>query len=228
VDSRTYRFIYRLATNADIPNEFPKDIRDLRFDTGVFLPQADPASRGRNQMYPARLFLLQDRYLYLVPHPASGEQIIQIHLDDLVQLETGYNLLRGWFKFTPCYGVEEIIYNTRASHALEELLAFLKRRWLWRAPPLRMPGPRVFGDNLDIKFRNMLHFEMDRGEFVLFQYFQAPVRAERKLLFLRRVKPVAGQLVLLTSANRILWITDLYKGYRELYASISRSAPMRR
>jgi uncharacterized radical SAM superfamily protein len=45
------------------------------------------------------------------------------------------------------------------------------------------------------------------------------------VLFFRRVYWRPGNLILLTSWNRIVWITDQHRGRRELYASVSFSAP---
>jgi hypothetical protein len=224
VDSRSYVFIYPLATNADIPADFSQEIRNSPFEAGVFLPQDDS---NRAPQYPARLLLFQEQTFCIIPHPASGQQTIEIPLRDLMQLETAYILLLGWMKFTTRDSVHEIIYNTRASQPLENFLALLRKRWLLDEPPSRNETPALIGDALDVKFRNLLHFETGTEEKAVLQFFQAAVKTDKRVLFFRRVNWLAGHLVLLTSANRILWITDHYKCYRELYAAINRSAPLR-
>jgi len=225
MDSRSYIFIFPLKVNADIPADFQRHIRSLSFEMGVFMPQDDANWFTRPPRYPARLLLLEGRSLYIVPHPTSEQSTVEVKLDDLLQLETGCILLLGWMNFTTRAGVQELIYNTRGSRPLEEFLNVLKRRWLGKIPPLPNTGTLAYGDELDIKFRNSIHFELDREEAVLARYFRAPAPTEKKFLFFRRVTWRPGSLVLWTSRNRIVWITDQYRQRRELYVSIGFSAP---
>ncbi len=225
MDSRTYIFIYPLKTNADIPADFPEDVRSSPFETGVFLPQDDSNWFTRPSRYPARLLLLEGRSLHIVPHPESRQPAVEVKLDELLQLETGHILLLGWMKFTTTGGVHELAYNTRASRPLENFLSTLKRRWLCTLPNVHDVEGLAFGEALDIKFRNLLHFELDPDEAASIQYFQAAVPIEKKLLFLRRRKWRPASLILLTSMNRLVWITDQHRERRELYGSISFSAP---
>lgn len=227
MDSREYRFIYPVNTNSDIPADFPKEIRASCFEAGVFLPQDDSNWYDRAPKYPAQLLLLRAQTLCIFPHPSSGQETVEIPLRDLTQLETGYILLLGWVKFMTRDSVHEIVYNTRASHPLEKFTAFLRKRWLLEETRGTNETLTTFGDELDVKFRNSLHFEIGVDETVLLQFFQAAVKTEKRVLLLRRVKWLAGHLVFSTSARRIVWITDHYKRYRELYAAISRSAPLR-
>ena len=119
----------------------------------------------------------------------------------------------------------KFIYNTRASRPLEKFLIDLKRVWCSVSPMIQSVPSEGYGDELDIKFRNSLHFELDEGEIGVVQYFDAPVPATRKILLFRRLDWRPGNLVLLTSMNRLVWITDQYRDRRELYASISFSVP---
>jgi hypothetical protein len=225
MDSRAYVFIYPLRTNADIPDDFPQEVRTRNFETGVFLPQDDSNWFTRPPKYPARLLLLEDRCLLIIPHPTSAQSSGEIGLDELLQLESGTSLLLGWLRFTTADGVQEIIYNTRASRPLEKFLNRLKRAWCSARSPAQSIDNEAYGDELDIKFRNSLHFELDVREIAVVQYFEAPVSFKKRFLFFHRVDWRPGNLVLLTSMNRLLWITDEYRGGRELYASVSFSAP---
>lgn len=226
MDSREYIFIYALKTNSDIPNDYPREYRNTPFETGVFLPQDDSNWFSRPPKYPARLFLLTGRLLHIIPHPTSAEPPAEIKLDDLIQIEAGSALLRGWLRFTTADRVQEIIYNTRASRPLEDFLVKLKRRWLPNLQFLPKRPIESYGDQLDIKFRNSVHFELDHDEFVIVRYFQAPVRADKRFLLLKRENWRPGNVLLLTSMNRLVWITDEYKRRRELYSSISFSVPL--
>ena len=223
MDSRAYVFIYPLRTAADIPDDFPHEVRTRNFETGVFLPQDDSNWFTRPPKYPARLLLLDDQSFQIIPHPTSVQAPVEIKLDELLQLENGSSLLLGWLRFTTTDGVQEIIYNTRASRPLEKFLNHLKRAWCSTPFPIQSIPDEAYGDELDIKFRNSLHFEVDEREIPLVRYFEAPVPFERKFLFFHRVAWRPGNLVLLTSMNRLLWITDERGGRRELYASNSFS-----
>lgn len=227
MDSRQYIFIYPLKTNADVPADFPREFRTRPFETGIFLPQDNSNWFTRPSRDPARLLLLAGRSFYIVPHPSSGQSSTEIELDDLFQIETGCILLLGWMKFTTRSEVRHLIYNTRASRPLEDFLGTLKRRWLENTPRLPQATTETYGNELDIKFRNSVHYELDGDETALAQYFQAPILNQRKLLFFKREDWHAGNVVLLTSRNRIVWITDQYQHRREFYASISHSVPGR-
>jgi hypothetical protein len=225
MDSRDYVFIYPLETNSDIPGDFPREVRRCTFEAGIFLPQDDSSWFTRPPQYPARLLLLEGRRLQIIPHPTSAHLSTEIKLDELLQLETGTVLLHGWLRFTTPDGVQEIVYNTRASQPLEKLLLLLKQRWLGIFPAIHGTHTDCYGDKLDIKFRNSLLSELDRSEAAVAQYFEAPARTEKKIVLWKRVCWRPGNLILLTSRNRLLWITDQYKGRREPYASISFSVP---
>lgn len=225
MDSRSYIFIYPLKQNADIPADFPREVRNLTFETGVFMPQDDSNWFTRPPKYPARLLLLQGRSLHIVSHPTSDELPTEIKLDNLLQLETGSVLLLGWIKLTTRSSIHDLVYNTRASRPLEEFLRQVRRRWLENVlAPTPTANTQNYGDDLDVKFNYSMRGELDRGETVVASYFQAPVPFQRKVLLFRRNSWRPGNLILLTSWNRIVWITDQYRGSRELYASISFSA----
>lgn len=225
MDSRAYVFIYPLRTRADIPDDFLQEVQTRNFVTGVFLPQDDSNWFTRPPKYPARLLLLDGQSFHIIPHPTSAQSPVEIKLDELLQLETGTCLLFGCLRFTTSSGVHEIIYNTRASRSLENFLNNLKRAWCSSQSTIQSIHNEAYGDELDIKFRNSLHFELDDREIAVVQYFEAPVPLKRRFLFFQRVDWRPGNLILLTSMNRLLWITDQYRGRRELYASVSISAP---
>lgn len=79
--------------------------------------------------------------------------------------------------------------------------------------------------NWTSNFKNSLHFELHDREIAMVQYFEAPVPLKKRFLFFHRADWRPGNLLLLTSMNRLLWITDQHRGRRELYASVSISAP---
>jgi len=226
VDSRTYIFIYPIKTSADLPTDFHPRTADISFDKGVFLPQDDSNWFTRPPKYPARLLLLNAHSLYIVPHPTSEQPVVELKLDELVQLETGSALLRGWIRFAGMACVQELIYNTRASRPLDQFLGTLKARWLERFPEKPNAPIRLYGEALDIKFKYSLEYELIGTERPLVRFFQAPLVFEKRFLFFKREHSHPGNLILLTSANRLIWITDGFKNRRELYAITSFSIPI--
>lgn len=225
MDSRTYIFIFPIKTSADLPTDFHPCTADLSFDKGVFLPQDDANWFTRPRKYPARLLLLNARSLYIVPHPSSEHPVVELKLDKLVQLETGSALLRGWIRFAGAAGVQELIYNTRASRPLDQFLETLKGRWLQQFKEKPTAPIRLYGEALDIKFKYSLEYELIGTETALVRFFQAPLAFEKRFLFFKREYAHSGDLILLTSANRLVWITDGFNNRRELYAVRSFSVP---
>ncbi len=104
-------------------------------------------------------------------------------------------------------------------------MALVRRRWLG-APTLgKASDAPEFGLELDIKFGNLLLGALDPEEFALAKCFSAPLQYQSGFSLLRKNKWWPGHLVVLTSGNRLIWLKDEYRGYRERYAGITISAP---
>jgi hypothetical protein len=226
MDSRAYLFIFPVNTAGEIPDDFRASLEGRPFEQGIFLPQADTDWFTRSPEYPARLLLLEGSCLYIIPHPASSRDIVELNLADLVQLETGSSLLSGWIQLSTRASTCRLLYNTRASDKLDQFVADMRRRWLG-APAARRPTEvERFGPEPDIKFRNLLDGALGHAESVLSQCFTAPLEYQNGCLLFRRNNWRPGHLVALTSANRLLWLKDEYRGHWERYAGITVSAPV--
>jgi len=226
MDSRAYVFIFWIRTADDVPSDFRAAIQGHVFDFGVFLPQDDAHWFRRGPAYPARLLLLHDRQLSIIAHPASGEAVIDLPLDELAQLETGNILLLGWIHFSSAQATYKLLYNTRASDPLDDFVATLRRRWLGRPQRSEEPAGKIFRSELDTKFRNLLHHSLDRNEVVVLQYFTPPVQYMTRKLIFHRTEFRSGNLLALTSGNRMLWLRDQHENRFERYAGIVVSAPV--
>jgi hypothetical protein len=143
----------------------------------------------------------------------------------MVQLETAGILLLGWIQFTTRRSTERLDYNTRAGWVVDQFMATVRVRWLGEPSPIGTPCSKMFGPELDIKFRNLLHHEMDRNETVLLQCFTPPIRYQKRFLGLIRTSWRPGDLVVLTSGNRLVWLKDEHRGRWERYAGIAVSVP---
>ncbi len=225
MNSRAYRFVLPVNGPGDIPSDFNVSLGALTFERGVFLPQADTDWYTQTPEYPARLLLLKGRCLYVIPHPTSAEDRRELDLGGVVQFETGASLLMGWIELSTRFAPLKLPYNTRASDPLDEFVTFVRRRWLARPTTGSASDARKFGHELDIKFGNLLLSALDPDEFVLAQWFSAPLKYRSGLLLLRRNKWRPGHLVVLTSGQRFIWMKDENRGHRERYAGITISAP---
>jgi hypothetical protein len=92
MNSRAYLFILPLHAPGDIPDDFGASLQGRPFERGIFLPQADTEWFTQTPKYPARLLLLNGGCLHIVPHPTSGQDVVELNLADIVQLETGSSL----------------------------------------------------------------------------------------------------------------------------------------
>jgi hypothetical protein len=226
MDSREYLFIFPVNTPGDIPEDFRASLQGRVFERGVFLPQDDTNWFTRLPEYPARLLLLNGCILYILPHPKSDQNVVELNLADIVQLETGTSLLSGWILLSTALSAIRLIYNTRASGELEQFIAVLRRRWLGEPTASKPVDTKRFGAELDIKFRNLLADSLDLDESVLSQYFSPPLECRSEFILFRKSKWRPGHLIALTSGNRLLWLKDEYRGHWERYAAITVSAPL--
>ncbi len=92
VDSRNYVFALPIRCAEDIPRDFGYR-GDAGFLAGVFLPRDDPDWFGRSD-YPARLLLLFEDRIVVIPHPKARKAApIKLLLEDLEAVESGRALV---------------------------------------------------------------------------------------------------------------------------------------
>lgn len=205
VDSRNYVFALPIRCAEDIPRDFGYR-GDAGFLAGVFLPRDDPDWFGRSD-YPARLLLLFEDRIEVIPHPKARKAApIKLLLEDLEAVESGRALLIGWIRF---HGREitEVPYNRRTSEPVDDWLGML-RHCLCRSHAAPSADWRMSGDALDVKFRNALLANSEQGEEPAAFWFKAPI----------------GQLIAVMP-NRVLWITDRMGRFRERYGYVAKYAP---
>jgi len=209
-----------------VPADFRTAVQDRTFDKGIFLPQDDTSWFTRPPKYPARLLLLSEHCLSIIAHPSAGLPATDLALDELVQLETGTILLHGWIQFSTPTATHHLIYNTRADRCLDEFIAAVRRRWLRAAGNIKDMSGKVFGQELEIKFRNLLRYSLDPDEEVLLGYYMPPIELLARWLIFPRIQSRPGHLIVLTSGNRLLWLKDEHRGRCERYAGIAISVPV--
>ena len=222
-DSRNYVVALPLHRAEDIPRDF--DYReDPGFLIGVFLPRDDPDWFDRSD-YPARILLLFEDRVAVIPHPKSRKATpVNLPLEDLEAVESGQSLLKGWIRF---HGREttEIPYNRRTSEPVEQWLRAL-RRGLCRNQAMPSPNWRMLGGPLDIKFRNALVAESEDGEEPLALWFRAAdERAAGYGIFSRKISDPGHLMAVM--ANRVLWVTDRIGRGRDRYGYVATYAPRR-
>jgi len=222
IDSRRYIMAFEPRSDDDCPPDFELPSSLTSFDAGLFLPRDPPDWFGRSS-YPPRILLLKGSALYIVSHPSTGEPPHRCIMEQISSVESGHMLLKGWLRFTGSGFDYTIRYNTRGFGSVFRFMQRFRNNLLSGTEPR---GTRKIHPSagLDIKFANALEREMDIGETILMQVFQAPREAtSRSCLFPRR-RWIAGDLLALTS-RRLLWITDRERGYYSRYGSIASYAP---
>jgi hypothetical protein len=224
LDSRAYVFIFPIERSADIPADFRPAIKDLQFETGVFLPQDDANWFTRAPEYPARVLLLNRERLHIIPHPTSRESSLELALHELNQLEVGNILLLGWIALHASATNICLPYNTRASKPLDHFVERVAERWLPEPNGSSADTPAVFGAERDIKFNYLLRYSLVSGELPEAVFFSPPLPFREKTLVFKRLSVRPGHLLATTSRGRLLWATDEHKRRYERYAAIARSA----
>ena len=228
MDSREYAFIFPLRGEADVPADFRSLVNGRVFEHGIFIPRNDPKRFAED--HPPCLMLLAASHLRIILHPAgaisASQSVTEFDLCELAQLEAGRSLLRGWLEFSTPVSVTRVIYNTRASAALDLFLTNLRRRWLGTPAARETTQAKQFGHTLDIKFGNLLADALDPGEFVRAHCFNSPAERADGIALFRKKRWRPGHLLALTSGNRLLLLKDEYRGHQEPYASISIWAPL--
>lgn len=172
--------------------------------------------------------LLAGQELSILPDNHSGNEFVQLHLDNLVELTTGSVLLKDWVSVSSGGQVYEVSCIAREANELKELLRSLRQRWLGLPHQATATKYPACGAGLDGKFTALLQAELDPGEEVLAQYFDSSQVLSRRRWFRRKPSWAPSHLLAVTSAHRLLWITDQYSQYRDRAASICRSIPLTR
>jgi len=223
VDSRHYVFALPLHSPEDIPRDFGYRRQD-DFLAGVFLPRDDPDWFGRSG-YPARLLLLFEGHVAIVPHPKSPKAApTYLGLEDVEAVESGQALLVGWIRLHSRQ-TADVPYNRRTSAPVERWLQALRHR-LCPKPDVPPRACHMVGDPLDIKFTNALAAESEAGEQAATVWFKAPVaRSVGTWIFSRRTTG-PGHLIAAMS-DRLLWLTDRMGRGRERYGYVATYAPLR-
>jgi hypothetical protein len=222
IDSRDYIVAFELRSTDDCPADFELPRFLANFDTGLFLPRADPDWFGRSS-FPPRVLLLKGSALSIVSHPSTGEPPYRWALDQISSVESGHMLLKGWLRFTGPQFDYTVRYNTRGLRSVLWFMGQFRNQWLRSGEPGGTSAVHLdYG--LDIKFANALARELDSGESIVAQVFQPPraVRSRSWLLPYRRW--IAGDLLALTS-RRLLWITDRERGSYSRFGSIASYTP---
>ncbi len=223
IDSRDYILAFELHSMEDCPPDFQLGSTLRGFDAGLFLPGDDPDWLGRST-YPPRVLVLRGGQLIIVPHPSAHEPTWECPLRELLCLESGQMLLKGWFRFAGSAFDKTIPYNTRGYRAVTRFMYRLRQQWLGVSGGPAGAGRRMLEpQGLDLKFGHALAYEVDPDETITATVFQPP----RALLYRRWPLPrrrwIPGDLLALTG-RRLLWITDRDRGSYSRYGTIARFA----
>jgi len=221
IDSRDYIVAFELGSAGECPPDFALPSSLAGFDTGIFLPRGGPDWFGRPHD-PPRILLLKDAALHIVSHPSTGEPLRRYAMERISSVESGHMLLKGWLRFSGSGFDYTIRYNTRGFPAVYRFMRHFRDRLLGSIQAAETPvvHPSV---GLDIKFGNALATELDPGEIVRMQVFEAPREVKSRFWLIPYRRSIAGDLLALTG-RRLLWITDRERGFRSRYGTIASYA----
>jgi hypothetical protein len=225
VDSRQYVITYGIASSEEIPPDFgiPGPLDD--FQAGLFVPGDQPDWFGRSR-YPPRVLSLVGPALRIDAHPCAKEPHRRIPLDELVYIESGHILLRGWLRFVARGLDQTVLYSTVYRRTVDRFLRRLRARWMTAEQSVPRRSGLDFRELPDVKFRNALARELDPGELPCNGLFQAPQESAWRRLLRPGKFSTPGDLLALTP-RRLLWITDRDRGTAARYGTIARYAPLR-
>jgi hypothetical protein len=223
LDSRDYIVAFELESLEHCPPDFQLSTALAGFDTGLFLPRDDPDWFGRSS-YPPRVLLLKSGVLHIVPHPSTGKPSAEFEIGRLTSIESGHMLLKGWLRFTGCGFDHTLRYNTRGFPSVFAFMRRFREMWLNAAGSPETPAARL-GASLDIKFNNCLERDLDSGECIAAQFFQAPMEVKSNRWLIPRRRWLPGDLLVLTG-RRLIWITDRDRGSISRYGSITSYSPL--
>jgi len=220
IDSRDYIVAFTLYSADDCPPDFELN-SDVRLDAGLFLPRDDPDWFGRSN-YPPRVLLLSGDELTVVAHPSTREPAWRCPLRRLVLFESGHMLLKGWFRFVGNEAEKSLPYNTRGYRAVSRFMRRFRQAWLACGEPPTQTVPPTLPKELDLKFDNALHLELDARETVQAHFYEAPRETRYRRWLLPRQTRTAGELLALTE-KRLVWITDRCGDSSARYGTVTAS-----
>jgi hypothetical protein len=219
-DSRDYILTFELRSIDDCPPDFELPSSLAGLDAGLFLPRGDRDWLGR-PLYPPRILLLRGGTLHIVSHPSAGDPLRRCAMEQIVSVESGHMLLKGWLRFTGSGFDYSVPYNTRGFPSVYRFMCSFRNELLRGTVPA---APLPLEPGLDIKFANALELELDDAETVLMRAFQPPEESVSRRWLLPR-RQTAGDLLALTN-KRLLWITDRTRGFHSPYGTIASYAPL--
>ena len=226
IDSRDYIVTFELSSIADCPADFRLPAALAGFEAGLFLPRDDPDWLGRSA-YPPHVVLLRDGHLDVIAHPSAADPEWECPLEDLVSVEAGHMLLKGWFRFTGCASQRTLPFNMRGYRAVSRFTRRFRQRWLGAETALATDGAAVGTPELGIKFRYALSGELDRDETARSLVFQPSRTIRRRRWLLPTIQRTPSDLVALTG-RRLLWISDRDRTSYAPYGTVTSSMPLKR
>ena len=227
IDSRDYIVTFELYSTEDCPEDFRLRPELGGFEAGLFLPRDDPDWFGRSA-YPPRIVLLHEGHLHVFAHPSSADADWECSLEDLVAVEAGHMLLKGWFRFTGCTFDRTLRFNMRGYRAVSRFIRRFRQRWLGKPEADPTTDRSALGNpELGIKFGNALSAELDRDETVHSLLFQPSRALRRRRWLLPRVQQTPTDLVALTD-RRLLWISDRDRTSYAPYGTVTSSMRLNR
>lgn len=220
-----YEHAYLINTRDHVPTDFPVEADFERLICGLFLPPRHPG-RLNKSAHSARIVLLFDDKVAVVPHPATESSPAEVRLDQILAVEHRRVFPDATITVRTPDNAQEWSYDLHAEGLVGEFLFQLRQILLTDEQTEGRTSRATFGEPLDHKFGCGESDNLDRSEPLIARFFSAPTTLIRKKWLLKTKTTVPGEYLALTS-RRALWLSDQIDDSYEPRGIMSRFAPLR-
>lgn len=205
-DSRQYRFAYELHGRPDVPSDFAATPLNGHWQAALFVP-GDTEAFWQPPEYPPRIYVLRPNCLMIYPHPASGEELFETPLEQLLTIELQKSLLYGIVQFHTGNASVRFRYSTVHQKLLDRFLRRLRSQWL---APAELNAPVVAIEHAthhsSARCVHELESEIDANECLHEQYRQPAAHLKEQTWLFKRSRILPALLVAITN-RRVLAIS---------------------
>lgn len=227
IDSRQYRFAYRLKAAADLPVDFPIAISPTEWRYAVFVP-GDMSNRWGKPKFPPRIYVLTDTQLCIYNHPSTRRIPFTCTFENLIEVSCYRALLHGELKFcTEVLSSGSFYYGAVQHKYIDPLLRELRSVWLHVRD---VPGSidlKSLHTAIDHRCCVALQREVDSKEAVVEICYQPAFSQLSSRWFYTRKEEIAARTLAYTN-RRLILIVEGQQERQEAYGIRIRSIAIQR
>lgn len=221
VDSRQYRFGYKLQASSDVPEDFPVPIPVSEWRGAIFMP-GETQECWRASQYPPRIYILTTHALAVYSHPASTEAPFTIPLDKLIEVGAESALLYGALEFHGADASRRFCYNAAHQRCIALFLRDVRSLWLpiyfSGTPLVSLPRP---SEQAEFRCWYAMQAELDPEEHIYGSGLQ-PEREQEKRSWLPSKRNIMPAVLLTVTNHRMITISSSKGATRDYYGVAMR------